>query len=395
MADPTRHPIDRLAELARTRDGVVDATHDERERARFLENLKRPAPELRAWRPLALAAAIVVAASVTLWAWPRPALDYELVGGTVAEAGYVHADGDDAELRFSDGSTVTFDAGSAGRIVEVSAEGAELLLERGHATVSVTPLDDARWSVAAGPYAVRVTGTRFDVAWAPNDDRFELSLQEGSVEIRGPLLDGPLSVTAGKRVVARVRERDVSLSDLGDPVASEQAPAPTASASATASEPDLTASPTSKPAPPISKPKSWASLVAEGDYDTVLAQAEARGIASVMQSSSAGDLVALGDAARYRGRGDVARQCLVALREHHAGHPAAVSAAFLLGRMSEGSPSSAIGWYDRYLSEAPGGAYAAEALGRKLALVAKSNPTAARAIAKQYLAAYPRGAYAE
>ena len=141
--------------------------------------------------------------------------------------------------------------------------------------------------------------------------------------------------------------------------------------------------------------KTWAALVADGEYDAVLAQAEARGIDAVMQGGSAGELVALGDAARYRGRGDVARRCLIALREHHAGHQAAVSAAFLLGRMSEGSPSSAIGWYDRYLAEAPGGAYAAEALGRKLALMAKTSPSAARGVAKQYLAAYPRGAYAE
>ena len=346
------------------------------------------------------AAAITMAASVALWAWPESALDYEVHGGAMAEAGYVHADDGDAELRFSDGTRVAFDEGSAGRIVAVTADGAELLLERGRATVSVTPLDDARWTVAAGPYAVRVTGTRFDVAWAPGEDRFELALHEGSVEIRGPLLDGPLSVTAGKRVVARVQQRDVSLSDLSEPVAAaeERAISPSSGADDDAeaeTPPEPTATSATSGAPPTAAKKSWAELVADGDYDAVLAQADARGIDGVMQSGSAGELVALGDAARYRGRGDVARRCLVALREHHAGHPAAVSAAFLLGRMSEGSPSSAIGWYDRYLTEAPGGAYAAEALGRKLVLMAKSSPGAARGVAKQYLAAYPRGAYAE
>ena len=63
--------------------------------------------------------------------------------------------------------------------------------------------------------------------------------------------------------------------------------------------------------------------------------------------------------------------------------------------MAAGSPSVAVGWYDRYLAEAPGGPYAAEALGRKLQLLAKNDATRAKVTAKQYLMANPNGAYAE
>jgi hypothetical protein len=90
----------------------------------------------------------------------------------------------------------------------------------------------------------------------------------------------------------------------------------------------------------------------------------------------------------------VARRSLVALRERFAQSSAGVTAAFMLGRMSEGAPSAAIAWYDRYLSEAPNGTYAAEALGRKLHLLSSARPADARAVAQQYLAAYPNGAYA-
>jgi hypothetical protein len=84
------------------------------------------------------------------------------------------------------------------------------------------------------------------------------------------------------------------------------------------------------------------------------------------------------------------------VRQRFAGSDAARTAAFLLGRMSEGSPASAITWYDTYLGEAPAGTFAAEALGRKMALLDRSGRrSAARTIAKQYLARYPKGAYAE
>jgi len=67
----------------------------------------------------------------------------------------------------------------------------------------------------------------------------------------------------------------------------------------------------------------------------------------------------------------------------------------LLGRLSEGEPEEAIGWYDRYLREAPNGEFADEALGRKLIAVQRSSGAAgARPIAEQYLRRFPRGAYA-
>jgi hypothetical protein len=82
-----------------------------------------------------------------------------------------------------------------------------------------------------------------------------------------------------------------------------------------------------------------------------------------------------------------------------------LDAAFLLGRVEESQaaqesedPSktnAALRWYDEYLSRAPSGAYAAEALGRKMILTNKIEGTAqAQPIAAEYLRRFPAGSYA-
>src|SRR5690606_9280331 len=65
----------------------------------------------------------------------------------------------------------------------------------------------------------------------------------------------------------------------------------------------------------------WSARVAAGEFDAGLAEADERGVDAVLASASAQDLVALGDAARYRGRGGVASRCLTALRKRFAGSP--------------------------------------------------------------------------
>jgi len=74
------------------------------------------------------------------------------------------------------------------------------------------------------------------------------------------------------------------------------------------------------------------------------------------------------------------------------------TAAFLLGRVAEEQDHSladALRWYDRYLAEAPGGAYAGDALGRKMVLVSTAQGRdSARPLAERYLARFPGGPYA-
>ena len=62
---------------------------------------------------------------------------------------------------------------------------------------------------------------------------------------------------------------------------------------------------------------------------------------------------------------------------------------------SKGGADAALRWYDRYLAEAPDGAYASEALGRKMMTLRRMGQDAeASEIAADYLRRFPIGTYA-
>jgi hypothetical protein len=149
---------------------------------------------------------------------------------------------------------------------------------------------------------------------------------------------------------------------------------------------------------PAHASRSWSQHVAAGEYDVVLREADSRGVDGAIRKGSLADVAALADAARYGGRTPLAKRALTAERSRFAGSSEARTAAFLLGRMAEdadGDARAAIGWYDRYLAEAPKGPLASEALGRKMLLVFRtSGADAAKPIAEQYLRRYPSGSYA-
>ncbi|XXX80886.1 FecR domain-containing protein [Sorangium sp. So ce134] len=441
--------LSRLADLAR--EGIpadVDAAHDAAERARFVEAVSRgaalrregalgrvdtwlgalglsPAHAARARWGLALAGAAALALALVVL-WPARRLDYAVEGAPGAAGGYVAAAVEEARLRFTDGTTVALSPGSALRVAEVDAAGARMLLEDGRASLRVTRRPKARWSVEAGPFAVLVTGTAFDVSWTRGEGTLRVDLHEGSVTVRGPLAPDGLPLRAGQRLVARMREGDVQISS-GDAQSAagpaEQAPPSEGAAlpggerntgpggadegDAGAARPEgsraegapagpppggLTAAPDGAAAAP-----SWAKRVAAGDFRSVLAEAEQRGLGGVLEHGSLDDLVALADAARYARRGDVAQRALTATRKRFPGTSHGKAAAFLLGRMVDdgGSPGAAVAWYDAYLAESPGGPFAAEALGRKMVAVERTaGRAAARPIAELYLKRHPRGAHA-
>jgi TolA-binding protein len=159
------------------------------------------------------------------------------------------------------------------------------------------------------------------------------------------------------------------------------------------------AAPTSPPAEPAQPAvASWAKRVASGDFRGVVSDAESRGLATTLAEAPLGDLVALADAARYTGSSSIARDALTSQRKRYPSSADAKNAAFLLGRIAEdgGATGEAIEWYERYLSEAPRGAFAAEALGREMLATGRTRGAAAGAVvARRYLDRFPGGPYAE
>jgi TolA-binding protein len=152
----------------------------------------------------AAAAAVAVAAAALFLLIPRrPAGRLRVQVGSAAETmaavpSLVADARADLPLRFSDGSAVVFRAGSAGRLESLTASGSELVLEHGTLTAHVVHAATTAWVVHAGPYRVRVTGTRFAVSWRAG--RLDLSLFEGSVIVDGSVLGVGVPLTAGRRL---------------------------------------------------------------------------------------------------------------------------------------------------------------------------------------------------
>ena len=152
----------------------------------------------------------------------------------------------------------------------------------------------------------------------------------------------------------------------------------------------------SPPAAPKWRARNWPARMAAGEGSAVIADAESVGVDATMRQADAGDLSALADAARYAGRSDLAERAFMATRHRFSGSSRAHAAAFLLGRMADdrGDAAAGLRWYRAYLSEAPTGPYAAEALGRQMLIVKRSlGREAALPIAQEYLGRFPNGTY--
>jgi TolA-binding protein len=142
----------------------------------------------------------------------------------------------------------------------------------------------------------------------------------------------------------------------------------------------------------------WRAQLAEGHAAAIVAEAQRQGLGHALDTADSEDLAALADAARYVGNGEVARRALQAQRQRFPGSKRAAEAAFLLGRLegeSPGGAARALVWYDRCLAEAPSGAYASEALGRKMMVLERSGKHEdAVKIARTYLNRFRTGSYA-
>jgi TolA-binding protein len=322
-------------------------------------------------------------------------------------------------LEFSDGSSLRMAPRARGRVVEASGDGARFALEEGTVSAEIRPRARARWLFEAGPFLVRVHGTSFELSWAPNDTVFVLRLLNGAVSVAGPLAASELELRSGQTLTVNLRDRTSTLSIAGDPLdATPAATAMTADASTSADvsgSADVSASAaasasaevsTTAPEPSVgtAQPSTgwsnqgWSARLAKGESVAVVGDAERLGLANVMQHADNEDLWAFANAARYAAKYALAEQALTTQRRRFPNSAHAREAAFLLGRLHDGDPAGpdeALSWYARYLSETPRGAFASDALGRKMTLLERSGRhTQAVTVAEEYVKRFPAGTYA-
>jgi hypothetical protein len=355
------------------------------------------------------------AAAVIMFQRTDSTLTFSVVNGSVSTGGYVRANANGGtELQFSDGSALALDPGTSTRVTEIDAHGSRVLLESGRAHVRVTHRKAAKWVIDAGPYSVHVVGTEFDVRWSGAEEVLDVQMQRGAVIVRGPLASGGLTMEAGQHLVANVKDGEIFLDaspgSANLPRARAEAPEPTFGEDPALAPPAVPVGPQHalrarhpRALPPTAVPAAadWSKMVAQGDFQGVLAEAEQRGLAQTLAMASVADLTALADAARYVRRGDVARRTYLAVRERFPRSATSREATFFLGGIAEdesggAAAKTALGWYERYMTDSPRGTYAAQALGRQMILVHKlRGAAAARPIANDYLARFPTGPYAD
>jgi TolA-binding protein len=408
----------RMAEL---QDRAPEAQLDrQRGRARLLREAAAGSERSRArsWgrglaAGLAAAAAIVALVAVVLVGRLPEPLRFE-VGATQpgAVGAWIAAPpGAALPIRFSDGSELRLAPGGRARVASVSADGAELALERGALDLAVVHREKTRWLVRVGPFLVHVVGTRFEASWDPVTERCTVALREGAITISGPVVGEARPLRAGERlaVSAATGTLETSLIETAAAPAPsppapleppEDPPSPSGRApDAEVSAPRASASPPASPRLPVPHEAStWRALAQGGKYKDALAAAEREGFDAICAAASALDLHALGDAARLGGDAARASRAFRALRDRFPGSSQAASAAFMLGRIAQDrdkDPTAAAAWLTRYLSEQPAGAFAAEASGRLVEARDRAGDEAgARRAAERYLEAYPGGSHA-
>ncbi|RYZ08473.1 MAG: tetratricopeptide repeat protein [Myxococcales bacterium] len=389
MKSPSLELLGRQLREDLSRHEAADRGTEARSRRQLLTRLGARRNAAPRWYWAVSAAALAAAALVFVLAKPRAAEADPLRFWVEERAGrvdeWVTARDAEQSLRFSDGSSVVAAPHTTTRVMRVTADGAQLTLERGHVDAHVVHRDGSRWQVAAGPFVVRVTGTRFRVSWDPQTEKLAVKVTEGRVEVSGD--DQPMrALTAGSSLELSASPH-VAVAPSTSPAVSEVAPVGAAPAG---TEPEAPRRLT----PP--KP-DFRELSTTGRYREALAAVEQLGFAGQCASLSARDLLTLASTARLAGSAERAREAYLAARQRFPGSSEASISAFSLGRLASdaGRASDAVTWFKRYLAEAPSGPLAREAAGRLVELWhQQGNKVAARSAAESYLKSYPSGPHA-
>jgi transmembrane sensor len=374
----------------------VDRSSDARTRRQLLARLATAkGPRRRRQYGLLAACVAVAAAAVLFWATPgaqQEPLRYWIEERTGHVDEWVTARDTEQSLRFSDGSSVVAGPHTTTRVMRVTSDGAHLTLERGHLDAHVVHRDASRWKVAAGPFVVHVTGTRFRVTWDPHSEKLAVRVSEGKVEVTGGGR-AKHELTAGSVLELSAN----AVAGVQSAIVDDRPNAVVLPSAEPSPEPARDEDELISPRKAAERKPDFRELSTAGHYREALAAVEQQGFAASCESLSARDLLTLGSTARLAGRADRAREAYLAARRRFPNSAEAGISAFSLGRLASdaGHASDATSWFKRYLTEQPGGPLAREAAGRLIELLRQTGDEArARVAAESYLKRYPSGPHA-
>ncbi|MBN2714995.1 MAG: FecR domain-containing protein [Deltaproteobacteria bacterium] len=335
-----------------------------------------------------------------------------------------------ASHEFSDGSSIVLSPKSSARVLQSTPHSVRISLENGEITTKVIHATQTNWLLEAGPYTVRVTGTHFSLGWDADSAHFSLSLRQGSVLVKGPLIEEGKRVQTGERMDAwpetkRMEFAGTSPIDdsvdtppalftdiaaaktiapssqtdgrprhtLENPVGNTATRGPDSVSSGSSSKANTKHLRVSLGNSPANE--SWETLCSRGEFQTILTLAQEKGLQRVFQQGTLADLMALGEAARLTRHATLSNDVYLAIRQRFAGTPQSSASAFYLGKIAfdqSHAYSRAAEWLNVYIREAPGGPFARDALGKLIeSQLHTGQRHAAAQNATQYMDRYPGG----
>jgi hypothetical protein len=362
------------------------------QRQQVLAALTKPARPARTHLVLGTCAAFAVLAAVLVSLWRLKPANAPLRGAwqgkSLPERSRVVAPAERGEtLAFSDGSRVEVGALAEIALSKLAPKQAQLELARGHVDATIRKGTGRTWTVAAGPYSVRVVGTAFSVDWDAGSRLFAVKVREGKVLVTGgDLRQGGVLLGPGERLERKDPPAPPANVAPGTPEAQSEAAPPVI--------PDLPASRAEATVVSSSKDE-FRTEAASGNYAVAIVAARRAGFERLERELSAKDLLLLANTARYAGSASEAHGALLKLRERFPGTPNAAHAALLLASQAEDrdkNPGEAERWLRTFLAESPQGELAAGARARLLALLLRRGAQAeAEQVARDYLRLHPQG----
>jgi hypothetical protein len=314
-------------------------------------------------------------------------------------------------LDFSDGSEISLTKNTELRVHALRTEGAHVALERGNIKVSVVHESLTKWDFDVGPFRIRVTGTRFSVDWLPEEKVLLLNMAEGSVVVKGPMLeDGEilakrdrLCVSLSEKVVEITKkdrvERIVSTNDQRSGMDFTDNPASHLDVPSKART-DGSERRTGRDATRAQRGQryrltTWRSLAKKGQYAEAIAMVNNAERLKITTSGSSRDLMLLGDAARFSNNTNLALDVYKTVRKRFPKSAESQRAAFTLGRIQleqKRNAKQAARWFEICYRDNRHGTIAREAAGRLIeALERAGDLERARSAAREYYKRYPTG----
>lgn len=208
-------PVTPLGSLGAKVAATLEDDAGERDRAieqarrQFLSQaVQRPSSSRRIGRSLAIAMAAALSVVAVVWfsfsRRPGP-LQFNVDGAAgVAQTWLAAPPARPLVVTFSDGTVLHIEPSSRARVVDIDQHGANISLESGLIHAEVVHTSHSAWRLIAGPFAIRVTGTRFDVRWDSASQTFSIAVREGSVGVSGSIVGAERPVRAGEKLVASV-----------------------------------------------------------------------------------------------------------------------------------------------------------------------------------------------